>query len=894
MSKGKERKQSPVLPDDCVFEVFRCLAATDLTRASETCRAWYKLSKKNSLWMQLCLDRWRTWPPPLPFSSYYDPSPTPSQSEHTDVLEELAGNLSLRTVSKTRPPFPPEFLPDLHSPKTWYSAPIPPYCCETWKQVYQERHEKDSIVRMLLKEMVEDSRNRMRHLDGIASIGMVHARDVLQNIITGTHGEEKNLTRTFYARKTLKRLQRGWVVDQWRAYRQNEQNFPIWQGYGLMAMFADHELELSHIDRQFQDLADEFLTISPLPEDQDAATPVVVVLDKRQGLGLSEQYYGSSVHTDFGHGNGRGHEEQSLDQTAEKYARHYDHQVQRLKDLVRFFTWEKEFKGNTENYYDPFNSFIDKVLTRKVGIPISLCVVFSELARRVGIAGVELMGFPQHFMIRYQPTPPGLSPRPDLSPSLAQSLEPRTYYLDLFHPPHRLLSNDEYDDYFKRLGIQSPPDIYRTLPTPPLEIFLRCLRNIILAVERTGGAGRSHHVYGYGRSGLHAMADHISLPSQEKVRILRAQIRELEMADEAGDVGSIRRRRRPKVVEPQRPLMGLGLMRPTASSESEISTTRRGSIGAPISRETEVTASSPRIDSHPMDAPRQQQRRESISGEQQQQSIQAHFDDSERTGQLSGSSSTQHSAPTERNARPPEPVYYVGEVFRHKIYRYTGVIYGYDLKCEAEEGWIRSMSVDTSLAYGRHQPFYTALLSDGSRRYVAQENIQVLFREYRRESGTIPLADQILGFGQSSSSTGATSTSAGAASSQGQGNTITPATATITTASVPSNASNVAVASTLDVESPSIFAGESMEVDGAEDQAANVSGTGVQSSTDSGSVATAGQAPPLISPLTLQFSELGPLGIEAVGQYFEAWDGHRGHYVMNRELVKVYPTEDYL
>ena len=174
------------------------------------------------------------------------------------------------------------------------------------------------------------------------------------------------------------------------------------------------------------------------------------------------------------------------------------------------------------------------------------------------------------------------------------------------------------------------------------------------------------------------MTDHISLPSQEKVRILRAQIRELEMADDAGDVGSIRRRRRPKVVEAQRPLMGLGLMRPAMSSEADTAASvRRGSIGTHASGETEVTASSPRIDSHPMDAPRQQQRSASISGEQQQ-SVRSHPDDSERARQLLGSS-TAHAAPVERSTRPPEPLYYVGEVFRHKIYRYTGVIYGYDL-----------------------------------------------------------------------------------------------------------------------------------------------------------------------------------------------------------------------
>ena len=341
---------------------------------------------------------------------------------------------------------------------------------------------------MLLQEIVEDSRNRMRHMDGIAGIGMVHARDVLENIIAGTHGEEKNLTRTFYARKTLKRLQRGWVVDQWRAYRQNEQLFPIWQGCGLMAMFSNYELELSHLDRQFQDLADEFLLLSPLPEDQEIV-PTIIASQVGHGLGLSGYEDGSGEETKVPD-NFHKQNEGSYSILSGRFTRHYESQEQRLRDLVRFFTYEKGFKGNTENYYDPFNSFIDKVLTRKVGIPISLCIVFAELASRVGVVGVELMGFPQHFMIRFKPAAPRLESHPELSPSQALSLAPPVFYLDLFHPPHQLLRDDEYEDYFKTLGIEVPPSLYKALPTPPLEIFLRCLRNIILAVEQTGGAGR--------------------------------------------------------------------------------------------------------------------------------------------------------------------------------------------------------------------------------------------------------------------------------------------------------------------------------------------------------------------------------------------------------------------
>lgn len=55
--------------------------------------------------------------------------------------------------------------------------------------------------------------------------------------------------------------------------------------------------------------------------------------------------------------------------------------------------------GNVDDYYDPRNSFIDEVLDRGVGLPITLSVIAMEIGRRVGapIAGI---GPPRHFMVR--------------------------------------------------------------------------------------------------------------------------------------------------------------------------------------------------------------------------------------------------------------------------------------------------------------------------------------------------------------------------------------------------------------------------------------------------------------------------------------------------------------
>lgn len=74
-------------------------------------------------------------------------------------------------------------------------------------------------------------------------------------------------------------------------------------------------------------------------------------------------------------------------------------EIRRLQNAVAFFYREQRFAGNIENYYDPANSYIHRVLETRRGIPITLTVIFIELARHVGLdaGGVS---FPGHFMIR--------------------------------------------------------------------------------------------------------------------------------------------------------------------------------------------------------------------------------------------------------------------------------------------------------------------------------------------------------------------------------------------------------------------------------------------------------------------------------------------------------------
>jgi regulator of sirC expression with transglutaminase-like and TPR domain len=71
----------------------------------------------------------------------------------------------------------------------------------------------------------------------------------------------------------------------------------------------------------------------------------------------------------------------------------------RLECVVRLLFDDEGFAGNREDYYDPRNSFLNDVLDRKKGIPITLAMVLTEVCAR---AGVEARGvsFPNHFLVR--------------------------------------------------------------------------------------------------------------------------------------------------------------------------------------------------------------------------------------------------------------------------------------------------------------------------------------------------------------------------------------------------------------------------------------------------------------------------------------------------------------
>lgn len=70
-----------------------------------------------------------------------------------------------------------------------------------------------------------------------------------------------------------------------------------------------------------------------------------------------------------------------------------------LAELNRYLFQEQGFRGNFDDYYDPRNSYLNEVLDRRTGIPITLSLVYIEVGRRLGLP-LDGISFPGHFLVK--------------------------------------------------------------------------------------------------------------------------------------------------------------------------------------------------------------------------------------------------------------------------------------------------------------------------------------------------------------------------------------------------------------------------------------------------------------------------------------------------------------
>jgi regulator of sirC expression with transglutaminase-like and TPR domain len=153
--------------------------------------------------------------------------------------------------------------------------------------------------------------------------------------------------------------------------------------------------------------------------------------------------------------------------------------LEKVRILNHIFYDINGFKGDTATYHSPQNSFINTVLERKQGNPISLAVIYSIIAQRLNIPifGVNL---PQHFVLAYMDSYPEYplefnEDAPHLTPELFSDV---MFYINPFNKG-LVFSKYNVDEFLRQLHLE-PLDSY-FLPCSNVEIIKRMIRNLVTA-----------------------------------------------------------------------------------------------------------------------------------------------------------------------------------------------------------------------------------------------------------------------------------------------------------------------------------------------------------------------------------------------------------------------------
>lgn len=125
---------------------------------------------------------------------------------------------------------------------------------------------------------------------------------------------------------------------------------------------------------------------------------------------------------------------------------------------------EENLRGNRQAYYEPENSFVDRVLDRRIGIPISLSAIYLFVARRLDCP-LHGVGMPGHFLV--------------------QCGTEGNLFLDPFNHG-RLMKRDDCMDFLRRAGFGADPTLLRIMPDR--FILARMLANLVQNYRRLDDA----------------------------------------------------------------------------------------------------------------------------------------------------------------------------------------------------------------------------------------------------------------------------------------------------------------------------------------------------------------------------------------------------------------------
>ncbi len=146
---------------------------------------------------------------------------------------------------------------------------------------------------------------------------------------------------------------------------------------------------------------------------------------------------------------------------------------QRLAALNHRLFVEEGFRGNADAYYDPRNSYLNEVLARRTGIPITLSIVYMEVGRRIGLA-LHGVSFPGHFMVKLRLSRGELVIDPYAGGVPRGQQELRERLRAIAGPAAAAADLAQY-----------------LAPTPPRQVLARVLRNLKAIYVKAGDADRA-------------------------------------------------------------------------------------------------------------------------------------------------------------------------------------------------------------------------------------------------------------------------------------------------------------------------------------------------------------------------------------------------------------------
>eukprot|EP01102_Stenamoeba_stenopodia_P010004 TRINITY_DN2969_c0_g2_i1.p1 TRINITY_DN2969_c0_g2~~TRINITY_DN2969_c0_g2_i1.p1 ORF type:complete len:661 (-),score=136.71 TRINITY_DN2969_c0_g2_i1:143-2125(-) len=305
-------------PVEVLLRQLSFLTERDLFSVARTCKLMNQLSRSNSLWMSICLERWKVWD-----DKRVESIRNASEDGGWRFEYDRRRKIDKETFRAIKSIISPSLTEKICSKREIVEALICPFPRKAPTQ-------EDTIT-------INDTLtlNNCHYLE----------RSEIVNKLTN----HDNIGINYWAEKIKQIVHENSLLEEWVNILNKEPEADYEEGAILIARWVYPEVTAEDIKSQLDELA----------------------------KGLGERMC-KEEGADW---------KQTLTDKKMIYA------------LNRYFFDKLGFKGNAD-YYSPANSYINSVLETRLGIPITLCLVYVAVSKRVGV-NIDMMNVPGHFMVRY-------------------------------------------------------------------------------------------------------------------------------------------------------------------------------------------------------------------------------------------------------------------------------------------------------------------------------------------------------------------------------------------------------------------------------------------------------------------------------------------------------------